>query len=776
MKVRTDGTVKVLDFGLAKAWEPVGSSPAVSRSPTITAAAMTQAGMILGTAAYMSPEQARGKPVDKRTDIWAFGCVLYEMLAGRRVFAGATVTDTLAAVLERQPDWHALPASSPQGIRKLLDRCLQKEPKARLHDIADARLELDDAPRETTPGSKPFARPVAWLAVVLGCAASLGVGWLLGTRSDPEPADVTRWLLDVRPATALLGGSPVERSAFGRSRPSRLALALSPDGRSLAFTAQRDGMTRLYVRALDDEEATAIAGTEGADGPFFSPDGSWIGFWAAGAIRKVALAGGPPVKICDTDLPFGAAWPSDDTIVYASATRTIWKVASAGSMPQQVTQRAEREVRHVLPQILVGGAWLLFTVLPADSDWEHARVVAQSLKTGERKVVLEGAADARYVSSGHLVFMRRGTLMSAPFDVENARLTGPEVGLIDRVMQAIDSGSVGLDTGAGQYTFSSTGTLVYVAGQLNPDFEATVHWISRDGSMQSVPLPAPVRPFNLPRLSPDGRHLLLGTWGAREWSLWRYDFADGTLVRLTSEGRAAFPMWSADGTQILFRLTLAGPPSLFTMRAYGDSTPRRIAPGREIVFPGSWTPDGQSVVFADGPTAGSLDVRVLSVTGGSGAQPLVETRFNDRMPEVSPDGRWLTYVSNETGRDEVYVRAFPGAGDKRQISTAGGFNPAWSRNGRKLVFLAPIEPPRPGVSMQLMEAEVTLGTSFTATSPRRLFEAPFSADVARTYDLTPDAGRFIFTRETYPPSTSEPREMQVIENWFGELRRRVPAN
>ena len=246
--------------------------------------------------------------------------------------------------------------------------------------------------------------------------------------------------------------------------------------------------------------------------------------------------------------------------------------------------------------------------------------------------------------------------------------------------------------------------------------------------MQPVPLPAPVRPFNLPRLSPDGGHLLLGTWGAREWSLWRYDFADGTLVRLTSEGRAAFPMWSADGTQILFRLTLAGPPSLFTMRAYGDSTPRRIAPGGEVVFPGSWTPDGQSVVFADGPTAGSLDVRVISVTGGSGAQPLVETRFNDRMPEVSPDGRWLTYVSNETGRDEVYVRAFPTAGDKRQISTAGGFNPAWSRNGRKLVFLAPIEPPRPGLSMQLMEAEVTLGTSFTATSPRRLFEAPFSAE------------------------------------------------
>ena len=445
-----DGTVKVLDFGLAKAFEPIGSLG--SRIPVADDHRRSDdAGGRDSRHGGVYEPRAGARPgrrqAHRHLGIWVRAV---QMLAGRRAFSGETVTETLAAVLERQPDWHALPASTPQGIRKLLDRCLQKEPKARLHDIADARLELDDAPRETTPGSKPFARPVAWLAVVLSCAASLGVGWLLGTRSDPEPADVTRWLLDVRPATALLGGSPVERSAFGRSRPSRLALALSPDGRSLAFTAQRDGMTRLYVRALDDEEARAIAGTEGADGPFFSPDGNWIGFWAAGAIRKVALAGGPPVKICDTDLPFGAAWPSDDTIVYTSATRTIWKVASAGSMPQQVTQRAEGEVRHVLPQILVGSAWLLYTVLPADSDWEHARVVAQSLKTGERKVVLEGAADARYVPSGHVVFMRRGTLMSAPFDVENARLTGSEVGLIDRVMQAIDSGSVGLDTGAGQ--------------------------------------------------------------------------------------------------------------------------------------------------------------------------------------------------------------------------------------------------------------------------------------------------------------------------------------
>jgi serine/threonine-protein kinase len=773
VKVRDDGTVKVLDFGLAKALEPDSPSLPLSMSPTFTSPVMTKVGVLLGTAAYMSPEQARGRIVDKRTDIWAFGCVLYEMLAGRPAFPGETVTETLAAVLERQPDWQALPGSTPGVIRRLLHKCLQKDPKSRLHDIADARLELDEAPSDVTVVNRSTSGPKWWLALaVVAGAAGLAIGWLLGARSEPVTPVVSRWLLDVRPATALLGAHPVERAPFARLRPSRLSIALSPDGRTLAFTAQRDGITRLYVRALDRAEATAVAGTDGADGPFFSPDGRWVGFWASGAIRKAALAGGPPVKISDSDYLFGASWPSDDTIVYASATRTIWKVASAGGAPQALSERKTGEVRHVLPQILNGGTWLLFTVLTADSDWEHSRVVAQSLQTGERKVLLEGAADARYVPTGHLVFMRQGNLMAQPFDVVGARLTGPEVGIIEGVMQSIDSGSVGLDTGAGQYTVSSTGTLIYVVGQRSPDFEATVHWMNRDGSTQQVPVPAPLRPFNLPRLSPDGLHLALGMYSSREWTLWRYGFADRTLARVTIEGRAAFPVWSPDGTQILFRLTMGGLPSLAVVRADGDSTPRQLAPGHGVIFPGSWTPDGQSVIFAEGPTADTLDIKLLSVAGDPRVQPLIETRFNDRMPELSPDGRWLAYVSNETGRDELYVRAFPGLGDKRQISTAGGVDPAWSRNGRKLVFLSRLG--KPG-TYALMEVDVTPGTTFISSPPRQVFESPFFPDVARTYDLTPDASRFIFTRETYPPSTSAPREMHVVQSWTEELKARVPA-
>ena len=565
VKVKADGMVKVLDFGLAKLTGPP-EGPDVTVSSTMTSPALTRMGVMLGTAAYMSPEQAKGRPVDNRADVWAFGCVLFEMLTGRRAFAGATVTETLAAVLERQPEWQALPRSIPAAIRRLLHRCLEKEPKNWLHAIADARLEIEDAPRETTVASWHAPRPAVWLAVVAGCAASLGLGWLLGARSVPATVAVSRWLLDVRPATALLGASPGERSEFGRSRPSRTALALSPNGRTLAFTAQRDGTTRLYVRALDKAEAAVIAGTDGADGPFFSPDGNWVGFWAGGAIRKVALAGGPPVKVSDTSQPWGATWPSQDAIVYASpANGTIWTVAAAGGMPRELTKLATGEFRRVLPQMLPREEWLLFTAIPATGNWEQTRVVAQSLDTGEQRVLLEGAADARYVPTGHLVYMRLGNLMAAPFDAERAQLTGPEAGMIEGIMQSINSTTVPLDIGAGQYAFSSTGTFAYVAGELHPDFEGMLYWIRRGGSPESIPTPP--RAYANPRLSPDGRHVALATWGLRDRNLWRYDLADGIVTRLTTEGRAGFPVWSPDGTQILFALGLTGPPNLFSVRA-----------------------------------------------------------------------------------------------------------------------------------------------------------------------------------------------------------------
>ncbi len=771
VKVRADGAVKVLDFGLAKAMEPAGAmSPNASMAPTITSPAMTGVGAILGTAAYMGPEQTRGRRVDHRADVWAFGCVLFEMLTGRRAFGGETVTETLAAVLERQPDWQALPSSTPSDIRRLLQRCLEKEPKNRLHAIADVRLALEDARHDDTAGAPAkVGRRGVLGALAFGCAASLALGWRLGSRSPASaPVDVSRWLLDVRPATALLGANRAERSEYARSRPSRTAVALSPDGRTIAFTAQRDGTTRLYIRALDRMDASVIPGTDGADGPFFSPEGTSVGFWANGAIRRVPLTGGPPVKVSDTDQPSGASWASDDTIVFANAT-AIWEVGSSGGTPRALTKLAQGEFRRVLPTRLPGSRWLLFTVLPATFDWERSRVVAQSLDTGEQRVLLEGATDARYVPTGHLVFMRLGNLMAAPFDAEGARRTGPEVGVIENVMQSVNTGSVPTDTGAGQYTFSSTGTLAYVAGELIPDFEATFHWIRRDGSIE--PIGAQPKPFQTPRLSPDGRHLVATTWGLRDRSLWRYDFDTGNLARLTTEGRVQFPAWSQDGKNVLFSLGLTGPPNVFTVRADGGA-PTRLAHSENVQFAGTSTPDGRTVVWAEG--AANFDIKAISI-GEPAARPILATRFSEFNPELSPDGRWLAYVSNETERNEVYVGAFPDLGEKRMISRTGGDSPAWSLDGRKLLFLSPAS--KPGESaMQLMELDVTLGPTFTATLPRPLFEPMFESDLVRTYDLTRNADRFIFVRQRHPPATSAPREIHVVQNWSEELKRLVPAN
>jgi eukaryotic-like serine/threonine-protein kinase len=770
VKLRPDGAVKVLDFGLAKAMDPAGAmSPNLSNSPTITAPAMiTGVGMILGTAAYMGPEQARGKRVDHRADVWAFGCVLFEMLTVRRAFGGETATEILAAVLERQPDWEALPSSTPSDIRRLLQRCLEKDPKNRLHAIADVRLALEDARHDGTTVAPANISRVAWGAVALGCAASLVVGWLLGSRLPASaPGDVSRWLLDVRPATALLGAFPSE---YARFRPSRTAVALSPNGRTIAFTAQRDGTTRLYIRALDRMEASVIAGTDGADGPFFSPDGTWVGFWANGAIRKVPLTGGPPVKVSDTELPSGATWASDDTIVFANAT-AIWEVSSSGGTPRALTKLGQGEFRRVLPTRLPGSRWLLFTVLPATFDWERSRVVAQSLDTGEQRVLLEGATDARYVPTGHLVFMRLGNLMAAPFDADGARLTGPEVGVIEAVMQSVNTTGVPTDTGAGQYTFSSTGTIAYVAGELIPDYEATFHWIRRDGSIE--PIGAPPKPYNTPRLSPDGRHVVASTWGLRDRNLWRYDFDTGNLTRLTTEGRAQFPAWSPDGKTVLFSLGLTGPPSLFSVRADGSAAPTRLGQSEYVQFPGTWTPDGRTVLYAEGSTIVGRDIKAITLGSGP-ARPILATRFSEFNPELSPDGRWLAYVSDETGREEVYVQAFPDPGGKRMISTTGGNSPVWSLDGRKLFYLSPPSKPR-GSAWQLMESDVTLGSAFAATPPRPLFEPTFAPDLVRTYDLTPNADRFIFLRVRFPPATSAPREIHVVQNWSEELKRLVPT-
>jgi Tol biopolymer transport system component/tRNA A-37 threonylcarbamoyl transferase component Bud32 len=776
VKVRPDGLVKVLDFGLAKAFDPDNRSanePIPSAALATVSQPVTQAGMIVGTVAYMSPEQARGLAVDRRTDIWALGCVLFEMLTGRRAFDGSTFSDTVAAILERDADWSLLPPGTPANVRRVLRRCLAKDPRQRLSAAADVRLELEDdtgtgdvtavpAPsRSRTQFAIGFAAIVALVAFALG--------WLTGHRPPVSaPIGLIRTLVSVSPATKLRGPNPFENGPYARDRPSRLAVALSPDGRTLAFTGMKDAVVRLYVRPLGAAEATAVPDTEGADGVFFSPDGAWIGYWSNNAIRKVSVAGGPPVKVCDTPQPSGSSWSADDRIVFA--TTTIKSVAAIGGDVKTLTKTAEGERVHVLPQIMPGGKWLLFTVLPAVNEWEHTRVIAQSLETGERHTLLEGASDARYAPTGHLVFMRIGRLMAAPFDLDRAVITGGEVGMLDDVMQEVNTTAIQLDTTVGQYSLSSSGTLAYVSGGSIPDMQNTLTWVRRDGSVE--PIAAPVRAYFSPRLSPDGRHLAVGTIGFAEQPLWRYDFPEGTMLRLTTEGRIEQPIWTPDGRAITFGLSTNGPYNLFSIPADASAPPARLAVGSTMQFAGAWTPDGKQLVVVEG-----AKLLLLEPEGGARPTLLYETKFFERMPDLSPDGRWLAYVSNETGRSEVFVRAFPGLGNKRQVSTDGGVEPAWSRDGKKLVYPVPNPPPHTDKA-RFFEVEVAASRdTLTMSRPRLVIETSFDGGtMARSWDMTRDAERFLIVKESFPPAVMGPHEINFVQGWLDELRSRTAGS
>ena len=371
-------------------------------------------------------------------------------------------------------------------------------------------------------------------------------------------------MIDTRPAGFLVGSHPLELAIAGRERPSRTAIALSPDGRTIAFTARRDESQSLYIRPFDQDRARPLSGTDGAGQPFFSPDGEWVGFWSVDSLKKAALAGGPPVRLVETGLPMGASWTEDDRVVFERQTM-IWSVPASGGAATQLTKRPAdgTEARHVSPQILPGGRWLVYTVLPIEFGWDQARVVAQSLETGERKTLIESASDARYVTTGHLVYMRLGNLMMAPFDLDKMALVGGETGVVEGVMQAVNAGAIPIDTGAGHYAVSAAGTLAYVAGEMFPDFEGALVWILRNGSIEPVAGPPPSRPYFAPRLSPDGQSLAVGTLSLHDQSLWRYDLSNRTLTRLTTTGRVEHPLWSHDGRRITIGLSEKGSTTCF---------------------------------------------------------------------------------------------------------------------------------------------------------------------------------------------------------------------
>jgi serine/threonine-protein kinase len=674
VKVREDGTVKVLDFGLAKAVEGPAGAIDQSQSPTLSAAA-TRAGVILGTAAYMSPEQARGRPVDKRTDIWAFGCVLYEMLAGRRAFTGETVSETLAEVLKSEPQWAALPAETPATVCNVIRRCLEKDPRRRIRDIGDAQLALEGVFETAAHGVispapatslRLWQRPVPALILALSLAAlvaTVAAGLARWGNAPPTSRALTRFSI-VPPATAALTPDVVPGT-----------VALSPDGRALVYIGGTGPQRRLYLRRLDQVDVVPIPGTERAVGAFFSPDGQWLGFDAAGELRKVRLAGGPPLTICK--LPSGGAfggssWGENDVIVFGAAKSGLWQVAAAGGEAKPVTTLEPGEESHGEPHILPGGNTVIFAIASPSRTASQIGVAALD-GSGQRRTLLAGRSPL-YASTGHIVFRQAAALWAVPFHLGRLEVRGEPVQVLDRVL-------FGTST---RLSLSAEGTILYVPS--SPPNENTLVVVDRSG--QATPLVEAKGFYFYPRFAPDGKRVAVniggGSLGAGEIRI--CDVERRSCSRLTSGN---YPVWTPDGSRVTFNSTgQSGDVDLYWTRSDGGGETEALLIRPGIQWPFSWSPDGRFLTFNETPQDGStdgLDLWLLSREGK--ATPLVSTLFDERMATLSPDGRWVAYQSNESGYFEIYVRSYPGLGGRELVSTNGGREAVWARDGREL-FIA----------------------------------------------------------------------------------------
>ena len=658
IKVREDGTVKVLDFGLAKALDPSPTGDP-SQSPTLTAMA-TQMGVIMGTAAYMSPEQARGKPVDKRADIWAFGCVLYEMLTGQMAFQGEDVSLTLASVMKSDLNVTRLPDDVPATVRTVLRKCLEKDPTRRVRDIGDVRLSMEGdfetavtAPLDPTVAPRVGWRqalPPALVALVVGSVVTGVAVWSLNDRGSQAPRAATR-------ATITLPASDRLTVSLGRG------LVLSPDGRTLVYSAARAGVRQLYRRQLDQLEPVAIPGTENADIPFFSPEGEWIAFLSGAAMKKVAFRGGPAVTLCQCG-PRGATWTSTDTILFGSAGDGLLEVSAAGGgEPRPFLELHEGEVEHRLPEMLPDGRAVLFTVVTN----EGSHVAVQSLDTGERQTLADGH-HPHLLSTGHLVFGRDGSLWAAPFDGDRLALHGEPVPVVDGVVM--------FPTAGVQAAFSDDGSLVYVR-RTGGSRDRTFVWVDREGREEALPLPP--RAYEHPRLSPDGTDVAVRVVEDGTQDIWVMDLARLSGSRITFEGTNFFPTWSPEGTQLAFGDNATN--RLLRAQADGTGVIDELLEAGTPQFATSWASDGQALaLYFIHPDTGR-DLWVLPMDDERTPVPFLVTPFSERAGTFSPDGHWLAYVSDESGRDEVYVRPYPGPGREHTISTEGGTEPVWSPAG-----------------------------------------------------------------------------------------------
>ena len=767
IKVRADGTVKVLDFGLAKAMDPAGVSSAnAMNSPTLSMHA-TMHGVILGTAAYMAPEQARGKTVDKRADIWAFGVVLYEMLTSRRAFPGDDITDTIVSVVSKEPDWSALPVATTVGLRRLLARCLKKEPKVRLQAIGEARAQIDElisgAPDEmpiavvAQPASVSRRRSavVASMTLLVGAAVAAIATWAL-TRTAPAKVQPMRFAL-VSTAAQALAVSANDRD-----------LVLSADGAHLVYVSGNDA--QVMVRAIDQLDAVPLRGIIGARSPFLSPDGRWVGFFtgAGGELKKVSIAGGPALPLCPiTNGARGASWGPDDTIVFATndASTGLLRVAASGGEPKVLTRPdiAHGEADHVFPSVLPGGRAVLFTILPSGGAIETAQVAVLDLTTGHYKTLIHGGSQAEYVEPGYLVYALAGTLRAVRFDPAKLDVLSDPVPVVESVTT--------LASGAAEFSVSRQGALVYVPGGATGGTRSLM-WVTRQGHEDPIAA-APSRGYISPRLSPDGTRVAVYI-ADQQSDIWILDLAHQTLTRLTDAPSIdQYPVWTPDSRRVIFSSNRAGITNLFWQAADNTGTVDRLATSPSAQFPISISPDGTRLIVRETATKTGADLRVLRLDASATApapprqtEPLVQTTFNEDNGEISPDGHWLAYQSNEGGQFQISVRPFPNVDSGHwTISTTGGTKPLWARTGKELFYID-------GTSAVTSVPIQTVPT-FSNGTPTKVFEGRYYTSASsRTYDVSPDGQRFLMIKAT---SNDQAPSMVIVLNWLEELKARLPA-
>jgi serine/threonine-protein kinase len=732
-------------------------------SPTLTARA-TQMGMILGTAAYMSPEQAKGRGVDRRADIWAFGAVLYEMLSGQRPFKGDDISDTLAAVLRQDVDWSALPASTPGVVRQLIARCLERDPKRRLRDIGEARIALESPAAMTeTERSSPTIAPAAAVPLQRGfgaihviaaalLVALLAVSWLWWRASASGAAGVmTRVAVTLPPDVTLnLAIHPV--------------VAMSRDGSKMAIVASRKGAAQLYLRPMNEFEPRPIAGTDDASSPFFSPDGTWIGFFARGKLKKVPAAGGPVIALADASDDRGGVWADDDTIIYTPGPATpIYKVPAAGGTPTAAStiDEAKHERTHRWPTLLPDGKTVLVTVGSVEhpDDYDEATIVAIRLDTGERHVVINGGRTARYVSSGHLLFLRDKVLFAVPFDVRRVAVNGTPVPVIDGI-----SGDV--TTGSAHYGVSEGGTIAFVPGDPSGGDRRLV-WVDKQGKSSAIDT-SPGQ-YGDPHVAPDGRRAAVTiSGGASLRDIYVIDTVRGTSSRLTfgaAENRS--PVWSHDGQRLFYVVydRARNVSTITTKAADGSGEARAITEVNGQAYAEDVTRDESTLLFSANPSTvrGQFEVFRVAVQGGSKPIRILATSLNDvQNSALSPDGKWLAYYSSETGRPNVYVQSFPSGGSRAQVSPAGGTEPHWAPDGRALYYQQ---------ADGMMMVPIDAGPAFSPGKPQMLFGgvSVTSTDSGQTYDVAPKGDRFLMLRSVREGGPAP--EVRVIVNWFDELRR-----